>query len=53
MPLHDTLFVNGTVVTMNPVHPQAEAVLVRGDRVVAVGLARRYARTRRTGRAGR
>ncbi len=37
MPLHDTLFVNGTVVTMNPVHPQAEAVLVRGDRVVAVG----------------
>ncbi|HEY8290953.1 MAG TPA: amidohydrolase, partial [Thermomicrobiales bacterium] len=39
MPLHDTLFVNGTVVTMNPVHPQAEAVLVRGDRVVAVGLA--------------
>jgi predicted amidohydrolase YtcJ len=39
VPLHDTLFVNGTVVTMNPVHPQAEAVLVRGDRVVAVGLA--------------
>lgn len=37
MPLHDTLFVNGTVVTMNPVHPQAEAVLVRGDRIVAVG----------------
>lgn len=37
MPLHDTLFVNGNVVTMNPVHPQAEAVLVRGDRIVAVG----------------
>jgi hypothetical protein len=39
VPLHDTLFLNGTVVTMNPVHPEAEAVLVRGDRVVAVGLA--------------
>ncbi len=39
MPLHDTLFVNGIVVTMNPVHPEAEAVLVRGDRVVAVGFA--------------
>ena len=39
MPLHDTLFVNGTVITMNPVHPEANAVLVRGDRVVAVGLA--------------
>lgn len=35
--MHDTLFVNGVVVTMNQVHPQAEAVLVRGDRVVAVG----------------
>lgn len=39
MPLHDTLFVNGTVVTMNPVHPEADAVLVRSDRVVAVGQA--------------
>ena len=39
MPLHDTLFLNGTVVTMNPVHPEAEAVLVRGDQVVAVGQA--------------
>lgn len=39
MPLHDTLFLNGTVVTMNPVHPEADAVLVRGDRVVAVGQA--------------
>ncbi len=37
MPLHDTLFVNGTVVTMNPARPQAEAVLVRGERIVAVG----------------
>ncbi len=37
MPLYDTLFVNGTVVTMNPVHPEASAVLVRGERVVAVG----------------
>ncbi|MHB8645865.1 MAG: amidohydrolase [Thermomicrobiales bacterium] len=39
MPLHDTLFLNGTVLTMNPVHPEAEAVLVRGDRIVAVGFA--------------
>ncbi len=39
VPVHDTLFLNGTVVTMNPVHPEAEAVLVRGDRVVAVGQA--------------
>jgi len=39
VPLYDTLFLNGTVVTMNPVHPEAEAVLVRGDRVVAVGQA--------------
>ena len=37
MPLHDTLFVHGTVVTMNPVRPQVGAVLARGERVVAVG----------------
>ncbi len=36
-PPHDTLFVNGTALTMNPTHPEAEAVLVRGDRIAAVG----------------
>lgn len=36
-PPHDTLFVNGTAITMNAVHPEAEAVLARGARVAAVG----------------
>jgi len=33
----DTILVNGKVFTSNPVQPWAEAVAIRGDRVVAVG----------------
>lgn len=33
----DTIYVNGTVITMNPANPQAEAVAVLGERIVAVG----------------
>ncbi len=33
----DVVFVGGTVWTMNPTRPRAEAVAVRGDRIVFVG----------------
>src|SRR4029453_6626471 len=33
----DTILVNGKVFTSNPAQPWAEAVAIRGDRVVAVG----------------
>ncbi|HMY73814.1 MAG TPA: amidohydrolase [Blastocatellia bacterium] len=33
----DTIYVNGTVITMNAAQPQAEAVAVLGERIVAVG----------------
>lgn len=32
-----TLFTNGTLLTMNPAQPRAEALLVRGDKIEAVG----------------
>jgi len=33
----EVLFINADVVTMNPSQPRAEALLLRGDRIVAVG----------------
>lgn len=36
----DTVYVNGTVITMNVAAPQAEAVAVLGERIVAVGSTR-------------
>ena len=33
----DTILVNGKVFTSNPAQPWAEAVAIRGDRVIAVG----------------
>lgn len=33
----DTIFVNGPILTMNPAAPNAEALAVRGGRIVAVG----------------
>lgn len=33
----DLLLVNGRVHTFDPAHPEAEALLVRGDRILAVG----------------
>ncbi|WP_295436420.1 amidohydrolase [uncultured Thiodictyon sp.] len=33
----DTLFINGTIMTMDDRHPRAEAVAVRGGRILAVG----------------
>ena len=33
----DLVLVNGTVVTVDPTMPEAEAIAVRGDRIVAVG----------------
>ena len=33
----DLVLVNGTIVTVDDVEPQAEAVAIRGDRIVAVG----------------
>lgn len=36
-PRADLVLVNGTVVTVDSVRPRAEAVAVRGDRIVAVG----------------
>ncbi len=33
----DTLFVNGRVITMDPSRPEAQAVAVAGDRILAVG----------------
>ncbi len=33
----DLIFVNGAVVTVDAAHPRAEAVAVRGDRIMAVG----------------
>ena len=33
----DTLFVNGTVITMNPAQPEAQAVAIRAGRILAVG----------------
>lgn len=35
--MNETLFRGGTVVTVDPSSPRAEAVLVRGSRIVAVG----------------
>jgi predicted amidohydrolase YtcJ len=35
--MNETLFRGGTVVTVDPLLPRAEAVLVRGSRIVAVG----------------
>jgi hypothetical protein len=35
----DLLLVNGRVHTFDPAHPESEAVLVRGERIVAVGTA--------------
>ena len=35
----DLLLVNGRVHTFDPAHPEAEALLVRGERIVAVGSA--------------
>jgi predicted amidohydrolase YtcJ len=37
MSTRDVLYVNATVRTLDPAHPVAEAVLVRGGRVLAVG----------------
>jgi len=37
VPMGDTLFVNGTVLTMDAAQPEAGAVLVRGKRIVAAG----------------
>ena len=34
---HDTLFIAGAVLTMDVAQPEATAVLVRGERIVAVG----------------
>jgi len=36
-PQADVIFYHGTVLTMDTQHPQAQAVAVRGDRIVAVG----------------
>jgi len=36
-PLADVIFVNGKVWTVDPAKPQAEAVAVAGDRILAVG----------------
>ncbi|MFN7928412.1 MAG: amidohydrolase [Blastocatellia bacterium] len=33
----DTVYVNGTVITMNAAQPQVEAIAVLGERIVAVG----------------
>jgi len=33
----DTLFINGTVLTMNPAAPRATTIAARGDQIVAVG----------------
>ncbi|MFN7988873.1 MAG: amidohydrolase [Thermoanaerobaculia bacterium] len=36
-PLADTIFTGGDIITVNELQPQAEAVAVRGGRIVAVG----------------
>ncbi|MBI2833881.1 MAG: amidohydrolase [Acidobacteria bacterium] len=33
----DAIYVNATVITMDPAHPSAQAVAVRGDRIAVVG----------------
>lgn len=33
----DTIYINGSVITMNAANPQTEAVAILGDRIVAVG----------------
>jgi len=57
-PAADTVFLNGKIFTANPSQPWAEAVAVRGERVVAVGstaaiTAEAGASTRRIDLAGR
>jgi predicted amidohydrolase YtcJ len=36
-PIADLVFYNGVLLTMNPEHPQARAIAVRSDRILAVG----------------
>lgn len=57
-PSADTVFLNGKIFTANPSQPWAEALAVRGDRIVAVGstaamAAEAGASTRRIDLAGR
>src|SRR5258708_30998993 len=33
----DTLIVNGRIATLNPRRPSAEAIAIKGDRIIAVG----------------
>jgi len=37
----DVIYVNGTIVTVNEENPQAEALAIKGDRIVAVGSTRK------------
>ena len=39
----DTIFVNGDVITINPKQPLAQAVAIKGDRILAVGSAQALA----------
>lgn len=57
-PSADTVFLNGTIVTANSFQPRAEALAVRGERIVAVGASTEIAAlagsaTRRVDLAGR
>lgn len=37
IPAADVIFINGSIITVSDTQPQAEAVAIRGDRILAVG----------------
>ncbi len=35
--MEDTIFINGTILTMNPAQPKVEALAIRGDKILCAG----------------